>query len=412
VLNLTPRPTPQPLALETTASHSISWCRNAVRLAVFLGAAALLLPACGSQETGMAAQAATAPGASSQPAAEVAGDGAPGSRGRKITVTTTIQAAVDAASPGDTIVVPPGTYRETVLVDKSGLAIRGSRGAVLDASGHQYGIRVGTGQISGAPPACPPYSIRGFTLRGLTIKNADDTGLFMIGVDGFRVTQGHFIDNAEYGVFPRCSRDGRIDHNSGGGGRDATIYVGVDDDIRVEENHLSDGEIGIELENTLHTVVRDNVLTGNVAGILVIVLPGLPTTVTDQALIEGNVIFQNNLPNPFPAPPPFTDDLQLLPSGTGILNAGGDHVLVRHNLVIGNDTVGVGIIENPFGFGPPDDNQVRGNVILRNGKSPDPRAQGQAGDILYDGSGTGNCFAGNLFKTDFPPGIASLFPCP
>ena len=34
------------------------------------------------------------------------------------------------------------------------------------------------------------------------------------------------------------------------------------------------------------------------------------------------------------------------------------------------------------------------------------------GDLLYDGSGTGNCFAKNNFDTEFPPGIVAAFPCP
>jgi hypothetical protein len=233
----------------------------------------------------------------------------------------------------------------------------------------------------------------------------------MLGVDGFHVTHGRYLNNAEYGVFPRCSRHGLIDFNSGGGGEDATIYVGVDDGVVVEKNDLRNGEIGIELENTLHTIVRNNFVTGNVAGILVVVLPGLPTSVTDDALIEGNVINANNLPNPFPPAPPFFDDLQLLPSGTGILNVGGDHVVIRNNVVNKNNTVGVALVENPFGFGPPDANVVTHNVIINNGQAPDPRSA-LFGDIVYDGSGSGNCFGKNVFKTDAPPGITSLFACP
>jgi parallel beta-helix repeat protein len=253
--------------------------------------------------------------------------------------------------------------------------------------------------------------VHNFTLDGLTIQNSDHTGIFLIGVDGFHVSDGRYLDNAEYGVFPRCSKHGLIDHNSGGGGEDATIYVGVDDTVTVEKNDVSNAEIGIELENTLHSIVRDNHVAGNVAGILVVVLPGLPTSVTDDALIENNVIDANNLPNPFPPPPPFFDDLQLLPSGTGILNVGGDHVVIRNNVVNRNDTVGVALVESPFGFGPPDDNVVSSNVIQQNGKNPDPRSA-LSGDIVYDGSGSGNCFSDNVFKTDAPPGITSLFPCP
>jgi hypothetical protein len=109
-------------------------------------------------------------------------------------VVTTIQAAVDAAQPGDTILVSPGTYRESVLVTKSHLRIVGSRAPILDAAGFRVGIRVGTGQISrgGPSPACPPLAVKGFTLEGLTIRHAGFSGVSLIGVDGYRGTEADF----------------------------------------------------------------------------------------------------------------------------------------------------------------------------------------------------------------------------
>src|SRR2546421_11428070 len=58
-----------------------------------------------------------------------------------------IQAAIDSASPGDTIVVHPGTYHENVLVNKNNVTLRGSgassEGTVL------------------LPPKNPPKGFRG-----------------------------------------------------------------------------------------------------------------------------------------------------------------------------------------------------------------------------------------------------------
>jgi parallel beta-helix repeat protein len=338
------------------------------------------------------------------------------SAAKTIKVKTTIADAIAQASDGDTIVVPRGTYQEgSLLVTQDDLTIRGSKAAVLDASGHNQGIRVGANGISGGQ--CPAFTVDDFTLKGMTIKNATRTGIFLIGVDGFRVTGGRYIDNEEYGIFPRCARHGLIDHNFGDGGvetgetgLDATIYVGVDDDITVKNNKMVGGTIGIELENTTNSIVRNNKLRRNVNGILVVILPGLPTTVTRDALIERNVINSNNVPNPFPLPPPLFDSLQLLPSGSGILNVGGDAVTMRKNVINNNNSFGIGIVENAFGFGPPDDNRVVDNTVLKNGSDPDVRTALSA-DIAYDGSGTNNCFSGNNYRTDDPPGIVEQFPC-
>jgi parallel beta-helix repeat protein len=356
--------------------------------------------------------------------ASVAGPGlaalpAGASSGHVIVVSGSIQAAVDAAAPGDTVLVPPGTYDGGVVVDKSDITIRGSRAAVIDASGHEYGIQVGTGRITQGPggvPVCPALALHSVTIDGLTIRDAEDTGLFMSGVDGFRITHGSYVDNEEYGPFPSCSQHGVLDFNHVTGTKDAGIYVGNDLDVTVRNNHVHGCAIGVEVENSRDSAVQGNVTDGNTVGVLVSLLPGLPVPVNDHTLIEGNVVNRNNFPNPVPAD--SGDDVGLLPTGTGILNVGGDHVAILRNVVMGNDSVGVAIVQSPFGpLDPrlevnPDGNEVRANTILRNGLHPDPvRAQTPGADIVYDGTGIGNCFARNVFATEFPPGITELFPC-
>jgi len=351
------------------------------------------------------------------PAAALAGD--------TIVVTTTIQAAVDAAQPGDTILVPPGTYRESVLVDKSDLTIVGTPAAIIDAAGFRTGIRVGTGRISrdGPAPACPPLAVTGFTLSGLTITHAGFSGVFLIGVDGYHLTGTSYVDNPVYGPFPVCSRNGLIDFNHvvGGGSAvgpslDTGIYVGDDDGVTVRHNSVTNYVIGVVVENTINATVQDNLLKGNTAGIYVAVLPDHPRPFTDNVVIERNQVVNNNLPNPVPAD--SGDEIGGVPTGVGIVNLGSDHVVVRHNRVLGNDSLGVIVLQNLFGpLDPriepnPDFNEVRGNVILQNGHNPDPvRAITSGADIVYDGTGTGNCFADNVFATEFPAGITALFPC-
>lgn len=364
-----------------------------------------------------------------------AGVGIPAAAAKVIVATSTIQAAVDAAQPGDTVFVRPGTYHESVRVEKDGITIKGSHAAVIDATGFSTGIRVGRPggfpfPIVNGVPVCPHVAdpsrvVNDFTVKGLTIKNARVAGVLLIDVKGYRLTRGRYLDNPVYGPFPICSQDGRIDRNVVRGGNaegtgpsvDAGIYVGDSDTVTVRKNLVTNYAIGIEVENTTNAIVRDNLLTGNTTGILAVVLPGLPVPLTADVRIVGNRVIHNNLPNPVAAD--SGDPVGLLPTGTGILNIGGDRVLIRRNRVIGNDSLGVAILQNPFApLDPriepfPDENRVTGNVVLRNGLHPDPvRAVTPGADIVYDGTGVGTCFAGNLFRTEFPEGITDLFPCP
>jgi parallel beta-helix repeat protein len=329
-----------------------------------------------------------------------------------VVVVSSIQAAVDAASPGDTVIVPPGRYHETVTVGKSGITIRGSRGAVLDASGFAVGIRASAGP---AGPGCPALRLTEISIDGLRIENARFTGVLLRGVDGFAVRNGIYTGNEEYAIFPICSSNGVIDNNHVEGTDDAAIYVGNSHDVVVEENHATDSTVGIEIENSAGLAVRDNTAIGNTSGIVTFVLPGLAVPVTEDVLIERNVVMHNNRPNPIL---PSEDVVGLIPAGTGILTVGADRVTVRDNRVVGNDSGGIAVIALPFPNPDPrvdpfpDSNRVVGNVALANGRSPDLLQSPFPGaDLIYDGSGRGTCFADNIFATSVPPSLELLFGC-
>jgi parallel beta-helix repeat protein len=268
-------------------------------------------------------------------------------------------------------------------------------------------------------------------MKGFTIRNADFSGVQLIGVTNFRLWDGVYLDNGEYGPFPICSTHGEIGENFASGHEDASIYVGDDDGILVHDNTVSDNVIGIEVENSTNVVVRGNSIVGNTAGILVVVLPDLPFYYTDSVLIEDNVITSNNFPNPIP--PDSGDVIGLIPTGSGIVNVGGDRVVVRRNIITGNDSLGIGTIANSFFVEDPriepfvDLNRTAGNTITGNGAHPDPlRAFTPGADIIFiphvidlftgdlialDPDPSDNCYADNEFGVDFPAGVTAEFAC-
>jgi parallel beta-helix repeat protein len=215
-----------------------------------------------------------------------------------VPVSASIQAAVDAAKPGDTIFVPPGTYQETIRVLKDNITIVGPESAIIDARGYANGIHVGADIFAPGPnPVCPAVAVRNFTVIGLTVRNADQNGIFLSGVDGYTIARGKYMDNGEYGTYPSCSNNGQILFNYAKGGADTCLYVGNDVEVSLTGNEARGCTVGIQIVNSSDVVVRGNVVRGNAAGILAIVDPFNPRTETSGVLIEKNVILKNNLPN-------------------------------------------------------------------------------------------------------------------
>lgn len=77
----------------------------------------------------------------------------------EVTAGNSIQAAIDAAAPGDTIEVAHATYFETLVIEKS-LTLIASQGATLDASGF------GASAIRVESAAASDTIIDGFVIRG------------------------------------------------------------------------------------------------------------------------------------------------------------------------------------------------------------------------------------------------------
>ena len=314
-----------------------------------------------------------------------------------------IQAAVDAAHPGDAITIEPGTYAEAIHVVVPRLTLVGARGrggvVIHNPGGADNGITVDPGS-------------NGFALAHVTVRGFHHNGVFLSGVHGFLLSDVTAEDNGEYGLFPVHSSDGLIELCRASGHNDTGIYVGQDTNVIVRASVTFGNVNGIEFENSQHVRALGNQAFDNVVGILVVLLPGLDAKTSGDILVAGNRVHDNNHAN-F-APP--GDLASFVPTGSGILVVGADHVTVADNVVTGNQFVGIGVASTlvlgqlaglpPKAFGDiePDPDFVRivSNVVVRNGGAPSPIPFLPAVDLLWIPAGTGNCWSRNVFHTSFP----------
>src|ERR687897_2188321 len=138
------------------------------------------------------------------------------SKGHVVRPGESIQKAIKAAHPGDTIVVLGGVHHGTVVIKKDRISLRGVD-AVLK------------------PPAKPasPCGASGFcvnadnvSISGFTVRNFRDNGIIAIGARNPRFISNRAINNREYGIAAFSSTGTQIIGNFTSGSDDAGIYVG------------------------------------------------------------------------------------------------------------------------------------------------------------------------------------------
>jgi len=364
----------------------------------------------------------------------------------KVSEGESIQAAIDGASPGDTILVEPGIYEGAgrVISDDgdeertAGLHITTDNlrliGKARPGQGEDGKVILlhSDGQYAGvyaAPDGCGHRlpvgecgdELQGFYIRGFTVKDFPGDGIQTRFVNGFKIIRNESSNNEHNGIYPTISANGLVQNNVSYGARDTAMWVAASQNVRVIGNDLYLSPIGLEVNVSLNVEVRHNDIHDNTVGI------GLfhpntagndPIPVMGNWVVEHNNVYDNNLfPNPAP-PGSFQGDL---PPGVGILVLGVSDNVVAKNTVENNDFVGIGVLgwctaastlppsrqcENDPPIRDPSvsNNLIAQNKLSGNGLNPPPiPIDFLAADLTYfeqEGS-SGNCFEKNKPKNGF-----------
>ena len=305
-----------------------------------------------------------------------------------------IQEAVKNAQPGDLIRVFPGTYKETVYIDKNGISFQG---VIIQG---EWPTLEGEDTLNDAFL----YSGNNISIEGFKIQNYKGNGIMGQSGNNFELSNNWVINTGVYGIFPEYGKNGLIERNILTGIEDAAIYVGMCDNVDVRFNEVYGNVAGIEIENSRHAIVEYNKVYDNSGGILAFITPGLPIKTCYDVIIRNNFVANNNHEN-FGAPGSI---VSFLPPGTGIIVMAADDVTIENNIIYGNDNLGIAIVDHKFlaniAVDPesepnPDRVTVLDNFMFNNGNNPSEdvkaamaaKLSSKGFDILAYGGGTGSC---------------------
>ena len=333
-----------------------------------------------------------------------------------------IQATINKARSGDTIEVEPGIYNESLTIDLDNITFKGKNSASPfeyaknkpdDAKAGTHGV-MGWPILEGKNELADGIIATGsnFHIEGLEFRNYK--------ANGIQVQHAHkpvfrdlLVNNSGlYGTYPVSCTGVLIEKVACTRIADAAIYVGQSRDIIVKDSIAWASVTGIEIENSINSVVENNHVWDNAAGILVFLLPNNVSKVGRDHIVRNNRVIENNHEN-------YGNKNAIVgqvPVGGGILVMAADNVQVTGNEIRGNNSYGVAVtsveISYPkgtqFDIGPTPENVfVFGNKYEKNGQKPDEKilkAGLQGKDLLWDLSGDSN-------RWD-EPGASRMFPLP
>ena len=245
-----------------------------------------------------------------------------------------LQLALIEAEPGDTIVMPEGTFAFTtgLSLDVNGVTLAGAGQGktILDFAG-----QTGAGEgllVTADDVVLTDFGIRDTKGDGIKSKDSDRITYQYLTVEWSGEPKA---TNGAYGIYPVESTDVLVQNCTVRGASDAGIYVGQSENIIVRDSIAEYNVAGIEIENSSYADVYGNIARHNAGGILVFDLPDLPVMGGHSTRVYDNDIVENNTVNFAPV----GNIVAGVPSGTGLIVMANSDVYVTGNRFKDNRTV-------------------------------------------------------------------------
>lgn len=242
---------------------------------------------------------------------------------------TSITQAIEAARPGDTVVIPAGVYQEQLVIDRP-IVLVGEGAPVIDGGGLGDVVRIEADDVT----------LRGFVVRhSARIVTGEPSG---IRVTGHRATlEGNRLEDVLYGIALQNSNGHVVRDNSIASVREIAperrghaLYVWNSADNLLQGNRIQHAKDGIFLGFALNARLIDNVVTQ--------VRYGVHTMYAEELEMRGNV-FRDNVAG---ASLMYSRGLLAVgnefsgnrsrASGYGLLFKDMDDVLLLENRIFGN----------------------------------------------------------------------------
>jgi hypothetical protein len=372
---------------------------------------------------------------------------------------TSIQAAINAAKPGDWILVAPGDYREQgikgasepagVLIRTPRLHLRGMNRNSVIVDGTKDGARPCSSRrrdqklTASGRDGVEAFKESGVYIENLTVCNfltspaghegneiwwngGDGSGkVGMSSWGGNYITATSSYSNGvkppfgDYGIFVSNARGpGVVDHSYASNMGDAAYYVGACPDCNavITHAHAQYSSLGYSGTNSGgHLILKNSEFDHNKSG------PTTNSQNNDDApspqsglcphggrgplgngvceIWRDNLIHDNNNPN---VPGNGVGGVSgLIPVGTGLVLGGSEHVDVFHNRIFNNGAWGVVVADFPDQEQPPPIAHCQGGTYLTPPPAPNPLCYYQAfGNVVSSNSFHSNGSFGNPTNGD------------